>query len=301
MTSSPDQPLRHLPVSSFAPSRRTLLTGLAAMALPASASALPWSRDVHASAWEKGHHSAVRLLAGPRLANGDWLAGLEMQLDPGFKTYWRDPGDAGVPPVFDWTGSQGLRDVTVLWPVPSRFFDPSGHSNGYLTAPLFPLRIAADGSAPVRLALKLDYAVCEKLCIPAHAELALDWPADSAASPHATRIREAMARVPRLLAADASGPLSIAGAVLRMEAGSPVLAVTVRRSAEGVADLFVEAPSPWLWGLPQPAVGAGAGGTTLFEVPCHERAEGAQNVDLVLTAIAKGDAAETRLTIPVAI
>lgn len=303
MTVSPDRPSRHLPAPSPRPSRRALLTGLAALALPAGASALPWSRAVHASAWGKGHHSAVRLLAGPRLANGDWLAGLEMRLDPGFKTYWREPGDAGVPPVFDWSGSQGLRDVTVLWPAPSRFFDPSGHSNGYLTAPLFPLRIATDGGAPVRLALKLDYAVCEKLCIPAQAELALDWPpGDAGPSPHAARIREAMARVPRMLAPDAPGPLSIAGAVLRMEAGSPILAVTVRRPADGdVSDLFVEAPSPWIWGLPQPVAGAGPDGTTVFEVPCHEREEGARQVDLVLTAVAQSDAAETRLTISVAL
>jgi suppressor for copper-sensitivity B len=283
-------------------SRRALLAGLAALGLPAGATALPWStgRDAHASAWIKGHHSAVRLLAGPRLANGDWLAGLEMQLDPGFKTYWREPGDAGVPPVFDWNGSVGIDGVEVLWPAPVRFFDPSGHSNGYLTGPLFPLRIRGT-QAPRHIALKLDYAVCEKLCIPAQAELAFDWPGtDAGASSHAARIREAMARVPRPLGPDATGALSIMQASLRVEAGMPVLAVTVRHpTGKDVGDLFVEAPAPWIWGLPQQVPG-GPDGTVLFEIPNLERAAGSGTVDLVLTAVAPGDAAETRLTIPVA-
>jgi DsbC/DsbD-like thiol-disulfide interchange protein len=284
--------------------RRSLLGGLALLAMPAPGRAGPWSagRDAHASAWAKGHQSAVRLLAGPRLANGDWLAGLEMQLGPGFKTYWRDPGDAGVPPVFNWDGSRGIGSVAVLWPAPTRFFDASGHSNGYVKGPLFPLRIKAEEAGPRHLALQLDYAVCEKLCIPVQAGLTLDWPApDAGSSPHVARIREAMARVPRMASPGEQGPLAVHSAQMRREPAVPgglVLAVIVRSTTP--PELFVEAPSPWIWGLPQrgPA-GQAPDGMCLFEVPCLERAAGAGSLDLVLTVATPGDATETRARVSV--
>ena len=69
-------------------------------------------------------------------------AGVEIKLDPGWKTYGRDPGDSGVPPKLDFAGSDNVKTVTVLWPAPERFPDGAGgNSIGYLDHVILPLRI----------------------------------------------------------------------------------------------------------------------------------------------------------------
>src|SRR5215212_7303543 len=78
-----------------------------------------------ASSWAQGHSSRVRLVAGGGTA-GSQLAGVQIELDAGFKTYWRTPGEAGLPPTFDWSKSANVEAIEVLWPAPSRFDDPGG-------------------------------------------------------------------------------------------------------------------------------------------------------------------------------
>src|SRR5271163_1985315 len=99
-----------------APARSTLVA--VALCLPAGAHA----QD--ASDWDTQSHTAARLIAGsPIKTAGAALlrAGVEIRLDPGWKTYWRDPGDSGVPPKLDFSGSDNVKSVTVLWPAPERF------------------------------------------------------------------------------------------------------------------------------------------------------------------------------------
>ena len=111
-----------------------------------------------ALAGRQGHHSRARLFsAGTSDGPANLLAGVQIELDPGFKTYWRNPGESGLPPAFDWAGSENLAKVEVLWPAPTRFEDASGVSYGYLDGVTFPIRVTAeDQRRPVRLALKLD-------------------------------------------------------------------------------------------------------------------------------------------------
>ena len=121
--------------------------------------------------------SAMRLIgAGAvRESGGSTLrAGVEIKMQPGWKTYWRYPGDSGVPPAFDFAASDNVKTVTVLWPAPVRFSDGSGHSIGYKEPVIFPLRIVPrDAGKPVTLRLALDYAVCETLCVPAKGKAGL--------------------------------------------------------------------------------------------------------------------------------
>ena len=58
-------------------------------------------------------------------------AGIELRLAPGWKTYWRYPGDSGIPPRFDFAKSRNVKSVTVRWPAPQRLTDESGTSIGY--------------------------------------------------------------------------------------------------------------------------------------------------------------------------
>src|SRR5712672_4280595 len=136
----------------------------------------PSARAEDASPWQRDGHSAVRLLAGSR-SGAVLLGGIGFQLQPGWKTYWRTPGDSGVPPRFDFSKSENIEAVTVLWPAPTKFDDGAGgHSLGYHNPIVLPLRIAAKNTdKPVTLRADISYAVCEKLCIPveANAELAI--------------------------------------------------------------------------------------------------------------------------------
>src|SRR5438552_5623907 len=135
----------------------TLLASSLAMAARAGDSS-PWQRD---------GHSAVRLLAGSR-SGAVLLGGIAFELQPGWKTYWRTPGDSGVPPRFDFSKSDNVEAVTVLWPAPMKFDDGAGgFSLGYKKQVVLPLRIIAkNNDKPVTLRAHISYAVCDKLCIP---------------------------------------------------------------------------------------------------------------------------------------
>src|ERR1051325_2246637 len=124
-------------------------------------------RAEDSSPWQRDAHSAVRLLAGSR-SGGVLLGGIAIQLEPGWKTYWRNPGDSGVPPRFDFSKSDNVEAVTGLWPAPMKFDRGAvGFWLGYKKQVVLPLRIVAkNNDKPVTLRAHLSYAVCEKLCIP---------------------------------------------------------------------------------------------------------------------------------------
>ena len=103
-------------------------SAVAALALLATSTALASSPALASdpSPWSATHGAAIRLLPGAQGEGGAWRAGIEIRLDPGWKTYWRTPGDSGLPPVFDWSRSANVADVVVLWPAPERFADGAG-------------------------------------------------------------------------------------------------------------------------------------------------------------------------------
>src|ERR1700731_4818443 len=99
------------------------------------------ARAQDASPWQRDGHSAVRLLAGSR-SGAVLMGGIAFALQPGWKTYWRTPGDSGVPPRFDFSKSDNIEAVTVLWPAPAKFDDGAGGpSMGYHDQVVLPLRI----------------------------------------------------------------------------------------------------------------------------------------------------------------
>ena len=119
--------------------------------------------------------------------DGARMAGLTIRLAPGWKTYWRNPGDAGIPPRFDWSGSENVADIQIVWPRPHAFDSFGLRTLGYKDAVTLPLRVTpTDPSAPIRLALTLDYGICSDICVPERAELSMrvgPGDAPSAAAP----------------------------------------------------------------------------------------------------------------------
>ncbi len=270
----------------------------AAWALLVGTGAAPAADDV--SRWDGDARSAARLIAASRPAGETTLlrAGIEIRLKAGWHTYWRYPGDAGVPPQFDFKGSQNVQGVEVLWPAPQRLPEDGGISIGYEHDMILPLRIVPqDRAKPVVLRLKLDYAVCEKLCVPAEAkaELALSGGATS----QEAALAAAEARVPKKLKLGEGRTLAIRTVLRESGPGRPRVVVDVAGPAGGAVDLFAEGPTPQ-WALPLPAAVDGApAGLQRFVFELDGAPPGASygRLLLTLTAVGAGEAIEvtTRL------
>jgi DsbC/DsbD-like thiol-disulfide interchange protein len=249
-----------------------------------------------ASAWDNDLRSSVRLIrAAGATESGATIfrAGVEVKLQPGWKTYWRYPGDSGVPPTFDFSASENVGSATVLWPAPVRFSDGNGHSIGYKGSVIFPLRVVPkDATKPVTLRLKLDYAVCETLCVPAHAKAEL--PLKGGAGPHEASLKGAEQRVPKATAVGGSAPLTLRKVWRETRSGKPMVLVEVGAPDGADIDVFVEGPTPdWALPLPDPVTGAGPGAKRFaFELDGLPAGTNAQGAELKLTATAGRDAIE---------
>jgi DsbC/DsbD-like thiol-disulfide interchange protein len=158
--------------------------------------------------WDGDARSSVRAIAGVVRAGSPHLrAGVEIRLARGWHTYWRYPGDSGVPPQFTFAGSSNVKQVDVLFPAPTRIADSGGTTIGYSSGVIFPLRVVPqEAGKPVTLRLRLQYAICEKLCVPAEARGELTLP--SRASQDAA-LSAAEGRVPKRLNVGEGGELAI--------------------------------------------------------------------------------------------
>lgn len=203
-----------------------------------------------ASPWLQDSHSAVRLLAGSR-SGTVLLGGIAFQLEPGWKTYWRTPGDSGVPPRFDFSKSDNIDAVTVLWPTPSEFPDGAGgHSLGYKNQVVLPLRIVAkNADKPITLRATIDYAVCEKLCVPVQAIAEL--PFASVASTEDSALSAALDTVPKPARIGDPNPLTIRD--VKRDGKSGVTVDVAMQNPKDDVHLFVEGPTPE-WALPIPTL-----------------------------------------------
>jgi DsbC/DsbD-like thiol-disulfide interchange protein len=223
---------------------RTVL-GLAATLMAFSLAIEARAED--ASPWQRDGHSAVRLLAGSR-SGLVLMGGVAFTLQRGWKTYWRTPGDSGVPPRFDFSKSENIEGVTVLWPAPKKFDDGAGgHSLGYQNEIVLPLRIVAkNADKPVTLRADINYAVCEKLCIPVEASAELIF--TSVASTEDGALSAALDTVPKPARVGDPNPLTIRD--VKRDGKSMVLVDVATSDAKDV-NLFVEGPTPD-WSLPVP-------------------------------------------------
>jgi len=243
------------------------------------------------SPWIEDSHSAIRLIAGANAQQAAELrAGVEIKLQPGWKTYWRYPGDSGVPPRFDFSGSENLARVKVSYPAPHLFSDESGNTLGYKDGVTFPLQVTPkERGKPVNLHLKIDYAVCEKLCVPAEASAALALAAG--AGTQDAQLRDAEALVPKKVTA------AEAGLTVRRvnNAAKPLVMVDLKAPGGVPIDVFVEGPTPeWALPIPKPAPGAPDGhrqfGFELDGLPPGVDPKG--QFDLTFTVIEGGRAIE---------
>jgi DsbC/DsbD-like thiol-disulfide interchange protein len=258
------------------------LSALAAVLLCAA----PASADT-ASRWSEDGPSAIRLLSGrPAEADGSLLVGVEIRLQPGWKTYWREPGESGVPPQLDWSGSDNVKTAEILFPAPRRFQEGDSWTVGYDQTVVLPVRVTPqDPGRPVKLNLTMDYAVCEKLCVPAHGTAILvRGPEEAADRFTAAGIESALKKVPQTGAASADG----APAVSFRKQGQGIL---VSVAGTGEVDLFAHGSDAWSPPVPKPR-GRDAEGRSLFFVKTLKAPAGSR---LSLVAVAGASAVEIPL------
>ncbi len=112
-------------------------------------------------------YGSVKLLRGWQMEDGSYQMALEFSLNDGWKTYWRSPGPAGLPPIFRWEGSDNIGEVRFDWPTP-KIMEQSGMITlGYSDYFVLPIRITPAESGPVRIAMTLNFGVCSDICVPA--------------------------------------------------------------------------------------------------------------------------------------
>ena len=214
-----------------------------------------------AGPWAENDQLRLRLVsATDSVAAGGEAAevslGLQFEMQPGWKIYWRSPGDAGFPPSLDWSASKNLASAELSWPVPHRFSLFGLETFGYGDQVILPITARfEDPAAALRLRAVVDYLVCSEICIPYQNDVSLDLPVGSAArSSQALLIDTFRAQVPgdgsrvglSLVAADLVGTLE-----------APILEVRARSTKPFTTpDLLVEGPPEFAFGKPEVSLSA---------------------------------------------
>lgn len=220
------------------------------------------------SPWVVGHKAKARLLAGgPQGEGGTRLAFVEITLEPGWKTYWRTPGDAGgLAPSFDWSKSTNVSHATVEYPAPKRFTDKSGSTIGYHDQVVFPVEISPlAANEPVSVVLGLHYGICKDICVPVDAELALDIPADESEALPA-EAEAAINAVPRPQEKLAPGDPVFVRAATRLDGADPKITIEAKFAEGGAgADAFLEGPDGAFIPLPTLVGNVDPSGKAVFE------------------------------------
>ncbi|MCZ6604853.1 MAG: protein-disulfide reductase DsbD family protein, partial [Alphaproteobacteria bacterium] len=206
-----------------------------AVAQPAQPGASEWSVG------EKGRARLVSTVTGV----GDLASlqlGLEVLVDEGWKTYWRSPGDAGLPPHIDWSGSTNLTEAALAYPAPKRFNYYEFETFGYADRVIYPIEVIPHTpGVPVILHAELDILICDDVCIPHEMTMSLNLPAGQARpSEFVDQIDRFVARVP----GDGSNAgLGIEDAILAGTEEAPILQVAFNAETPFVApDMLVEGP-----------------------------------------------------------
>lgn len=253
-------PPKSVAATAIAAAAATLLSG--GLAAAAHAAASPWIGDAHA---------AARLVSASEAtgSTAQLAAGIEIRLAPGWHTYWRSPGEAGIAPRADWHGSQNLARAVLAWPAP-RYFSAQGiETIGYGKDVVLPVTATlVRPGQPLWLHAAFDYAACAEICVPYHAELSLALPAGPARpGPQAPLIARFAARVP---GSPRAAGIVLERAVLDSTYGHLGLRIQIATTGTPFAapDLFVDGMKEASFGRPRVTLEA-AGRTARFAIPVY--------------------------------
>lgn len=283
-------------------SRRGLPLRLA-LAVMLAQGALSGRAEAGESPWVRVGAAEVRLVStGPDAASPVGDAALEIRLDEGWHTYWRFPGEAGIPTSADFGASSGLAVARLRFPPPERYSDPYATSLVYRDRIVLPIDLspAAGESAPV-LRAQVSFGICREICVPGEASLEL--PLAEGGPDFAARLAISAARA-ALPQPQGEAPPRIAGIERRVEPsvnGKPTaetLVITAElASPDAPVDLFAEGGQGSYNGVP--TLLERDGRTARFALPASGLvAKGDGTRPLALTLVEGSSAVEHRIDLP---
>lgn len=228
--------------------------------------------------------AAVALIAA-RAADGGLDLAIAIDLDPGYKTYWRQPGDSGVPPFFDWALSRGLTVQGVDHPYPIRFSDGYGTSLGHEGSIVLPVRaVVADQTAMVEIAVTIDLGICREMCVPVRVSLAKALKPTDQDAAAAREVAAARAALP--VKVDAAASIT----------PHPTDSRRVRITIPGAREVVVDGPADWA--LPIPAAVDGAAGTFDMELDGMPKTATPSGTPVTVTFLMPDGPRETGAVLP---
>lgn len=234
----------------------------------------------------------IDVLPGWRDENGHHMAALHIQLADGWKTYWRAPGEAGIPPSLNWKGSGNLAGVQFHWPVPQVFYTSGLQTIGYSHELVLPMTLVpkADGK-PINLTGTVNLGVCLDVCMPMDAKVSIVLPAQ-ANGPKAP-IKRALRQRP-----DTAKEAGLRRAVCDVEPIADGLRVTVKIDMPKVGSnevVVVETPDPSVWVSEVSTIRSAGVLTTVAElVPGSGKPFLLNRSDLRMTVLADGRGVDIR-------
>ena len=186
-----------------------------------------------------GAMAKVTLLPGWSMSNGHYMAALQVKLAPGWHTYWRAPGAAGIPPQFDWSGSQNIAGASFHWPVPDVYEQNGMRFLGYEDELILPIEFNTSGTNAIVVNGEIMMGVCEDVCMPYSANFQGTFDMNAEAV-NTSKIKAALKKRPKHL----SG-VRCAASIL-----DDGMKITTTLQAPNLGDLemaVVEHPDPSVW------------------------------------------------------
>ncbi|WP_371170370.1 protein-disulfide reductase DsbD domain-containing protein [Aliiroseovarius sp. 2305UL8-7] len=234
----------------------------------------------------------IEVLPGWRGSDGQHMAALRIRLADGWKTYWRAPGQSGIPPSLNWSGSDNLKGVKFHWPVPDVFDVGGMQTIGYEQELVLPMTLVPKSSGkPIALSGKVNLGVCKDVCIPADVSISVALPAQGAGSK--APIKRALRQRP-----DTAKEAGLRGAVCDVEPISDGLRVTVKIDMPKLGPnevVVVETADPSVWVSQVSTAREGRALTSVTElVPSSGKPFLLNRSDLRLTVLAAGRGVDIR-------
>lgn len=225
----------------------------------------------HASSeWVAGLGYQARLIKGSASEDGTLMAALEIALEDGWKTYWRVPGENGIPPVFDFASSSNVGSIDILWPRPTIFRDSNGLSIGYKERLILPFTIKPEqADAAVDLKLYAFFGVCAEICVPVDASLSLTFNKSDGVNNEQRLIDTALSLVPK---SGSTGDFDISKAAFTKGSSAEYVTLDMKLPA-GTKDLTIltEGPENWYFDPYRALIEGSATGveSTTIKIPVY--------------------------------
>ena len=187
------------------------------------------------------HNTTLTVLAGPQTSRGSVMAGLRIDMSDGWKTYWRAPGDAGIPPIIQWVGSNNVESIAFHWPVPEVFDQNGIRSIGYNDTVTIPVEIFPNDAGEIRLSGSINIGVCDEICVPVNLEFDTLLPQDA---PRDAAITAALMNRPSSASEASVGTVTC---TIAPTSGGMQITTRTALSQQGPEAIIIETSDPYVW------------------------------------------------------